>query len=54
MKEDAQVLSRPADWYRGYAEVACQEKREELLKLAQYLDLKPTESDKRVARLTLA
>ena len=53
MKEDTRALRRLADWYRGFAEVRHSKDRKVRLKLAEYLDRKAAEPEKRRQSLTL-
>jgi hypothetical protein len=55
MNEDARVLRRLAEWYRGFAETGDSEERDGRLQLATYLDRKAAELEKHgKANLALA
>jgi hypothetical protein len=47
--EDARELRKLAEWYRAFAEVGHSEHRESRLKLADYLERRAGELEKRAA-----
>jgi hypothetical protein len=49
--EDARELRKLAQWYRAFAEVGHSDYREGRLKLAEYLDRRAGELEKRAATL---
>ena len=50
--EDARELRKLAEWYRAFAEVGHSEHREDRLELAEYLERRAVELDKRAANVS--